>query len=232
MSLENFVSHLLHLDASARPGSVSRRLSAAFAEVWQENNPTGRRTYRDLAAQPLAHVDSAQIEIMTRMEATGVRELVAARTAATTEAERASWAVTWPLVEELTAADTVLIGLPMYNFSVPSSFKAWFDRVAIPSLIVDHATNQGPLSGTRVVVVTARGGAYGPGTPRAGSDFQEPYLRAAFGMLGLADDLTFVHAELTKSEHVPRLAGFRQKAADSLAVALDTVAKAATAQPR
>lgn len=64
------------------------------------------------------------------------------------------------------------------------------------------------------------------------STFQEPYLRAAFGMLGLADDLTFVHAELTKSEHVPRLAGFRQKAADSLAVALDTVAKAATAQPR
>ncbi|MFG2526252.1 hypothetical protein [Streptomyces sp. NPDC048527] len=71
------------------------------------------------------------------------------------------------------------------------------------------------------MAVTARGGAYGPGTPRHAYDFQEPYLKAAFGMVALADDLTFRHAEMTKSGHVPRLAGFQGMAATSLKQALD-----------
>lgn len=120
--------------------------------------------------------------------------------------EKAGWEVTWPLVEELLAADTIVLGVPMYNFSVPSTFKAWFDRVLVPPLITDPATGRGPLSGKKVVVASARGGAYGPGTPRHDSDHQEPCLKAALGMIGLAADLTFLHAELTKSAHGPRLA--------------------------
>lgn len=223
--------HLLHLDASARTRSVSRRLSAEFARVWRAEHPGADYTARDLAAHPVPHIDEAQVEVMQRLEAVGERDLTAARAAAGSTAERASWAITWPLVEELLAADTVLLGTPMYNFSLPSSFKAWLDRVAIPPLIVDRATGRGPLSGTRVVVVTGRGGAYGPGTPREAFDFQEPYLRAAFGMLGLADDLTFFHAELTKSSHVPALAGFRDAASASLAAALDGVRAAAARTP-
>jgi FMN-dependent NADH-azoreductase len=71
------------------------------------------------------------------------------------------------------------------------------------------------------VVASARGGAYGPGTPRHDCDHQEPYLKAALGMVGLASDLTFLHAELTKSAHVPRLAPFKEMAATSYQAALD-----------
>ncbi len=212
---------LLHLDSSPRVGSVSRQISGEFAEAWRKANPDGSYIYRDLAAGPVPHVDHAQIEVMHRLEKEGVRDLAAARDAATTPEEQASWAITWPLIEELLAADTILLGVPMYNFSVPSTFKAWFDRVLIAPLIADPATGEGPLSGKKVVVASARGGAYGPGTPRHDSDHQEPYLRAALGMVGLATDLTFLHAELTKSAHVPRLAQFQEVAAASYQKALE-----------
>ncbi|MEW1723635.1 NAD(P)H-dependent oxidoreductase [Streptomyces sp. NPDC093109] len=212
---------LLHLDSSPRHGSVSRKISGEFAETWRKTHPEGTYVYRDLAAAPVPHVDDAQIKVMHRLEAEGVRDLEATREAARTPEEAASWAVTWPLIEELLAADTILLGVPMYNFSVASTFKAWFDRVLIAPLIADPATGEGPLSGKKVVVASARGGAYGPGTPRHGFDYQEPYLKAALGMVGLATDLTFLHAELTKSEHVPRLFQFRELAATSYATALD-----------
>jgi FMN-dependent NADH-azoreductase len=216
---------LLHLDSSARKASVSRQISAHFAEAWRAAHPGATYIYRDLAADPVPHVDEAHVEIVTRLEADGVRDIEAARDSAVTPEEEASWALTWPLVEELLAADTIVIGLPMYNFSVPSSFKAWFDRAMIPPLIIDFETRTGPLAGKRTVVTTARGGAYGPGTPRHASDFQEPYLRAAFGMVAMADNLEFIHAELTKSAHVPRLAQFRDAAAASLQQALDKAAE-------
>ncbi|MFF3942626.1 FMN-dependent NADH-azoreductase [Streptomyces phaeofaciens] len=212
---------LLHLDSSPRRGSVSRRLSGEFAEAWRKAHPDGTHVHRDLAADPVPHVDHAQIEVMHRLETEGVRDLAVAREAGKSAEEKASWAVTWPLVEELLAADTILLGVPMYNFSVPSTFKAWFDRVLIAPLIVDPATGEGPLSGKKVVVASARGGAYGPGTPRQDSDHQEPYLKSALAMVGLAADLTFLHAELTKSAHVPRLAGFKELAATSYETALD-----------
>jgi FMN-dependent NADH-azoreductase len=211
---------LLHLDSSTRPDSVSRRVSREFARAWRAAHPDGQYLHRDLAADPVPHIDQAQIQIMNRLEAEGVRDLDAARDAARTPEEKASWEVTWPLVQEVLAADTIVIGLPMHNFSVPSVFKAWFDRIIIPPLVVDPRTGTGPLSGRTTVVSTARGGAYGPGTPRHGSDYQEPYLRAAFGMIDLADGLSFLHAELTKSEHVPRLVQFRETAAASLEQAL------------
>jgi len=218
---------LLHLDASARPESVSRQVSAEFSVAWRAAHPEGTHIHRDLTAHPVPHVDAAQIEIVTRLETAGIRDLAQARDAAQTAEEKASWTVSWELIEEVLAADTLVIGLPMYNFSVPSTFKAWFDRIAIPPLIVDLSTGQGPLSGKRIIVVTARGGAYGPGTPRHGSDFQEPYLRAAFGMVGLADQLKFLHSEMTKSGHVPRLAQFRDIAAGSLKQSVESARTAA-----
>jgi FMN-dependent NADH-azoreductase len=213
---------LLHIDSSPRPDSVTRQITAQFAASWRAARPgEASYTYRDLAAEPVPHIDAEQVAVMHRVESAGLRDLAAARDAALTPAEKASWAVAWELIDEVLAADTVVIGAPMHNFSLPSTFKAWFDRLIVAPLIVDPETGKGPLSGRRVVVVTARGGAYGPGTPREGFDFQEPYLRAAFSMVGLADDLAFFHAELTKSGHVPRLAGFKDAAAASLAAALD-----------
>jgi FMN-dependent NADH-azoreductase len=215
------VPTLLHLDTSPRIESTTRRVTAEFAASWRAANPEGTYVHRDLAAQPVAHVDAEQIAVMHRLESDEVRDLDAARDAAVTPEEKASWAITWGLVEEVRAADTLVLGLPMHNFSLPATFKAWFDRVVIPPLVVDPTTGTGPLSGKQVVVITARGGAYGPGTPRAAYDFQEPYLKAAFSMVALADDLTFLHAEMTKSGHVPRLAGFQDMAATSLKQALE-----------
>ncbi|MFI8520334.1 FMN-dependent NADH-azoreductase [Streptomyces sp. NPDC085481] len=212
---------LLHIDTSARPGSTTRRVTAEFAASWRAANEGGTHLYRDLGAAPVPHIDGDQIAVMQRIEAAGVRDLDEARGAALTVGEKESWNTTWELVDEVLAADTVVLGLPMHNFSLPSTFKAWLDRVVIPPLVVDPETGTGPLAGRRVVVVTARGGAYGPGTPRHAYDFQEPYLKAAFGMVALADDLTFLHAEMTKSGHVSRLAGFRQMAAESLKGALE-----------
>jgi FMN-dependent NADH-azoreductase len=220
---------LLHLDSSPREGSVSRRVSQEFADAWRAANPAGRYLRRDLAAAPVPHIDQEQVQIMNRLEAAGVRDLDVARDAPLTPQEKASWEITWPLVEEVIAADTIVVGLPMHNFSVPSVFKAWFDRLIIPPLVIDPQTGLGPLAGRKVVVVTARGGAYGPGTPRAASDYQEPYLRAALAMIALDGDLTFLHAELTKSEHVPRLAQFRGLAEESLTKALDGARSAAGA---
>src|SRR5689334_4968374 len=97
---------LLHLDSSPRRGSVSRQISGEFAETWRKANPEGTYIYRDLAADPVPHIDHPQIEIMHRLETDGVRDLAAARDAATSPEEAASWSVTWPLIEELLAADT------------------------------------------------------------------------------------------------------------------------------
>ncbi|GAB2972998.1 FMN-dependent NADH-azoreductase [Saccharothrix stipae] len=203
------MAHLLHIDTSLRfEGSVSREVGGTFAEAWRAAHPDGDYTHRDLAADPLPHVDPAALA--TR-EAAGDRPLE----------QR--------LVAEVKAADTVLLGVPMYNFGLPSSLKAWLDWIMVPELFVDQGTGEGVLTGTRVVVVTARGGSYAPGTPRHGFDFQEPYLRAAFSMIGLDRDLEFVHAELTKAHTAPQLAQFRELAVASLEDAHRVVRKLATA---
>ncbi|MDO0937293.1 NAD(P)H-dependent oxidoreductase [Streptomyces sp. DG2A-72] len=212
---------LLHLDTSPRLGSTTRRVTAEFAASWRAAHPDGTHIYRDLAANSVPHVDAQQIAVMHRLESAAERDLDLALMAPNTPEEKESWAICWELIEEVRAAETLLLGLPMHNFSLPSTFKAWFDRIVIPPLVVDPETGTGPLAGKQVVVVTARGGAYGPGTPRHAFDFQEPYLKAAFGMVALADDLTFLRAEMTKSGHVPRLAGFQQLAASSLKEALE-----------
>lgn len=124
-----------------------------------------------------------------------------------------------PLIEELLAADVLLIASPMYNFSLPSTLKAWIDQISFPWL---------PLAGRTAVVVTARGGSYAPGEPREAYDHQEPYLRAYFETLGLTD-LHFIHTELTNAPHVPLLAEFTDAHKASRAAALKAAATLAGA---
>jgi FMN-dependent NADH-azoreductase len=216
------VSTLLHIDGSARRDhSRSRHLSAAFAEAWHEANPNGTVVYRDLAVDPIPHVDEDHVAAM------GYHTAPAAARASE------SWALSQRLIDEVLEADTILLGTPMYNFSVPSVVKAWLDRIAVRELIPDRETGEGPLVGKRVVVVTGRGGAYGPGTPRQPFDFQEPYLRAYFKVMGLDSDLTFIHAELTKAYTEPHIAHLKGVARQSLrhAVAAARAAGARTAVP-
>jgi FMN-dependent NADH-azoreductase len=180
------VSNLLHLDSSLRAdGSRSRTLSARYAERWKAKTPGGTVTYRDLAADPVPHLDATAFFAQYATPADRTPEQAAAQS------------LTDALIAEVMAADTVLIGMPLYNFGPPSTFKAWFDR------IVSEQT-MGKLSDKTFVVVTARGGGYGPGTPREGWDHREPWLRHALSTLGV-DSPVFITAELTLAREAPEM---------------------------
>lgn len=201
------MSHLLHLDSSLRTtGSRSRQLSAHYAQRWLATHPGGTHTYRDLAADPVPHLDgvAASAEYVPAEEHTP--EQAAARALSDT------------LIGELLDADTVLIGLALYNFGPPSTFKAWLDR------IVSRERTIGQLGGRQFVVVSARGGGYGPGTPRQGWDHREPWLRHVLTSLGV-EDVTFIDTELTLARESPAMIPLDLGAAEdaSLANALSAI---------
>jgi FMN-dependent NADH-azoreductase len=183
--------HLLHVDSSLRTeGSRSRKLSAYYAGAWRATHPGGTVTYRDLAADPVPHLDNQAFTANFLAASDRTPGQAAARTYAET------------LAGELLAADEIVIGLPLYNFSVPSTFKAWIDRIVVPGLTVGEGG--GLLGGRSVTVTTARGGGYGPGSPREGWDHREPWLRHALSQVGLTD-LTFIDTELTLARESPFL---------------------------
>jgi FMN-dependent NADH-azoreductase len=213
---------LLHLDSSiSRSGdSVSRQLTTLFAATWRERHGTAGYTYRDLAVDPIPPVTGDFATLGQRVERHGFAPPAEVPGLIENAAEHREWELTRPLLTEVLTADTVLAGVPMYNFSVPAAFKAWIDRVGFPGAFTEPGTRASLLRDTRVVIVTARGGAYGPGSPREGLDFQVPFLRAYFRRLGVAEEnLRFVYAELTRAADIPQLNGFRHQAAASLEAA-------------
>jgi FMN-dependent NADH-azoreductase len=186
---------LLRIDSSARSSSVTRQLTAKFVEEWKKNHPTGEVIERDLVTTVLPHItdhwSGAHLE-----------------PSQLTAAQRNYLSTSDLLIEELQAADTIVIGAPMYNFAIPPSLKAWIDQIVRMGKTIGYGASgaRGLLANKRVIVVTARGGAYGKGTPAEKFDFQEPYLRHIFGFIGLTD-VTFIHAEnQAREEAGPRLA--------------------------
>jgi FMN-dependent NADH-azoreductase len=175
---------LLHIDSSALgDGSVSRQLTAAVVAGWRQARPDVEVIYRDLAANPPPHFSPALVGALF-----GKPEDL-------TEAQRADLALSEELVAEFLAADAVVIGAPMYNFSIPSQLKAWIDRIAQKGRTFAYTEN-GPVGlagGKKVVVASSRGGVYSVGESRA-LDFQEAYLRGVLGFLGVTD-VTTVRAE-------------------------------------
>jgi FMN-dependent NADH-azoreductase len=127
------------------------------------------------------------------------------------------------LIEELQAADTVVIGAPMYNFTIPSLLKAWIDQIVRRGKTFSYGPNgrQGLLEKKKVVIITARGGAYEKGTAGEAYDFQEPYLRHILGFVGITD-VTFIHAEKQGGE----------EAGASLAAAAERIGEIASDQNR
>jgi FMN-dependent NADH-azoreductase len=201
---------LLHLDASARRRSFSREVSGAFAEAWREAGATV--TYRDLAADPVPQITEAWTDICDNLLADGIHELDRLREGVRSPEQAVAWRTVEPLLGELIGADVILIGTPMYNYSVPASLKAWIDQVTFPRM---------SLAGRSLVVAGARGGSYLPGTSKAAFDHQARYLKDfAAGHLALTD-VTFIHAELTNSTVDPRLSGLRAEHEASLAAALE-----------
>ncbi|MEV0087281.1 NAD(P)H-dependent oxidoreductase [Saccharopolyspora sp. NPDC050642] len=187
---------LLHLDASARSRSFSRALTERFALAWQAANPGQDYVHRDLAAEPVPPIGQAWTEICDDLLRHGITEPDRYREAVRTPEQRAAWAVLEPLLSELLAADVVLIGSPMYNFSIPAALKLWIDQVTFPRM---------SLAGRSFVVVNARGGSYLPGTPREPVDHQERYLRDFFAGHFSVDDVTFINSELTNALVDPRI---------------------------
>jgi FMN-dependent NADH-azoreductase len=200
------VAHLLHVDSSIRAdASVSRKLSARASAVWRAAHPGGTVTYRDLGRDPLPHLDAAggMAPALPRDQHTA--------------AQAESWALTELLVSEVKEADTIVLGLPLYNFGAPSSVKAWVDRLIAPGLSIDPETHAGLLGGRDFVVLASRGGGYGAGTPREGWDHAEAWLPHALAATGL--EPRFITAELTLAEVTPAMAELIPLAAKSLAAA-------------
>jgi FMN-dependent NADH-azoreductase len=174
---------LLQVDSSARASSVTRRLTAKFAEEWTKNHRDGEVIQRDLSATALPVITDDWLA--TRLEESKL-----------TPAQRSYLSTSDELIEELQAADTIVIGAPMYNFSIPSSLKAWIDQIVRLGKTVGYGPNgrQGLLARKKVVVITSRGAAYEKGTALGAFDFQEPYLLHILAFIGLTD-VTFIHAE-------------------------------------
>jgi FMN-dependent NADH-azoreductase len=192
---------LLQIDSSARAVSVTRQLTARAAEEWKKNHPDGEVIHRDLSATHIPPITDDWGA--TRLEASEL-----------TPAQRAYLSTSDQLIDELRAADTIIIGAPMYNFSISSSLKAWIDQVVRLGKTFGYgpAGPRGLLEAKNVTVITARGGAYEKGTATEAFDFQEPYLRSILGLIGLTD-VTFIHANNQ----------LREQAARSLESAVETI---------
>jgi FMN-dependent NADH-azoreductase len=174
------MSNLLLIKASLFPDGQSTQLAEQFVQRWRAANPGSRVIERDLGAEPVPHLTAERFA--------GFSAPADQRTA---EQEQAV-AYSDRLIAELREADVVVLGLPMYNFGLPSSLKAYFDHIARAGITFRYteAGSVGLLAGRKVYVFAARGGIY-LGTPR---DTQTGYVRDFLGFLGM-DDVTFVYAE-------------------------------------
>jgi FMN-dependent NADH-azoreductase len=164
--------NILHIDSSIQgEGSASRELTRAIVAAQLAAEPRGEVTYRDLAGAELPHL--SQPMLMQR------DVLEAARNAAT--------------LKEFLAADVIVIGAPIYNFTVPSQLKAWIDRIAVAGKTFRYtaAGPEGLVRGKKVIVALTRGGVH---TAGAAQEFGESYLRFLFAFLGI-DEVSFVHAQ-------------------------------------
>ncbi|MEU9499255.1 NAD(P)H-dependent oxidoreductase [Streptomyces sp. NPDC048196] len=183
---------LLLIDSSVSPEGVSasRSVTAAFRKTWEEQHPEGTVIHRDLAADPLPHLDGVAASAAFSDPSSHTPE------------QQAAFAVRVKLAEELEQADAVVIAAPMYNFTIPSTLKAWLDQV----IIMGRTAGEAPSAkGTPVTVVASRGGSYAPGTPREGMEYVQNYLEAVLGG-GMGLDVDFIVPELTMAPVNPAMA--------------------------
>ena len=165
---------LLHINSSVLgPHSVSRQVSAAIVERLRQSTPGLDVSYRDLTLTPLAHLTGSHL---------------AAGQGATPDASlREDIAAGQAVLEEFLAAEIIVLGAPMYNFTIPSQLKAWIDRILVAGKTFKYSAQgvEGLAAGKRVIVAISRGGFYGPGTPAAVGEHLETYLRWVFGFIGI-----------------------------------------------
>jgi FMN-dependent NADH-azoreductase len=184
------MAHLLHIDSSPRgERSHSRRITREFVEQWKQAHPSDTFTYRDIGRNPIPHVDEPWIAAAFSPSEQHTPEL------------REAIRLSDQLVEEFLTADVYVIGVPMYNFSVPSVFKAYIDQIVRVGRTVafepdDSANVFKPLVlGKRMFVIEARGDSgFQAGGRYEKMNYHDPYLVTVFGFMGITD-ITFVHVE-------------------------------------
>ena len=175
------MSNVLIIESSARQqGSFSRQLTRQFISQWQAARPADQVTVRDLALNPVPHLDANLLGGWMKPEAQRSAD------------EQASLKRSDELTDEVLGADVLVLAAPMYNFAIPSTLKAWLDHVLRAGVTFKYTETgpQGLLTGKKAYVLTARGGLYAGST----SDHQEPYLRQVMAFIGI-HDVTFIHAE-------------------------------------
>ncbi|MGL5061750.1 MAG: FMN-dependent NADH-azoreductase [Microcoleus sp.] len=184
------MAHLLHIDASPRgERSHSRRITREFVEQWKKNHPDDTVTYRDIGRNPIPHVDESWIAAAFSPAEQHTPE------------QQDAIRLSDRLVDELLAADVYVMGVPMYNYSVPSGFKAYIDQIVRFGRTVAFQPNDSanvfkPLVlGKKMFIVEARGDSgFQPGGRYENMNFHDPYLVTVFGFMGITD-ITFVHVE-------------------------------------
>lgn len=184
------MAHLLHIDASPRgERSQSRRMTREFVEQWKQAHPNDTVTYRDIGRHPVPHVDESWIAAAFSSPEQHTPEL------------QEAISISDQLVDEFLAADIYVIGVPMYNFSVPSTFKAYIDQIVRVGRTVafepnDSANVLKPLVlGKKMFIVETRGDSgFHPGGRYEKMNHHNPYLVTVFGFMGITD-ITFIHVE-------------------------------------
>ena len=176
----------LLLIASSRFGPTSKtgQIAGEFITAWRTRFPSTELVVRDLGAAPVPHLGGEHFAAFMTPE----EQL--------TPEHRKLTARSDALIEEVEAAATIVIAVPMHNFTLPSTLKAWIDHITRAGRTFRYTENgpEGLLGNKRLFIVTGRGGIYSGDAPMKAMDFQERYLKAIFGFLGI-DDITFIHIE-------------------------------------
>ena len=179
------MSKLLHIDSSSLGGnSVSRQLTAQIVASWRASHPATEVSYLDLAVNTPSHLSAESLGFRMPAEA------------APTEVQKRENAISEALVTQFLGADVIVVGAPMYNFTIPTQLKAWIDRVAQVGRTFGY-TDKGPVGlagGKTVIVASTRGGMYSTSDAGNAMEHQESYLKTVFGFFGITD-VRFVRAE-------------------------------------
>jgi FMN-dependent NADH-azoreductase len=208
---------LLHIDSSPLAGnSVSRQLTERIVAQWRATHPGTVVDYLDLAAQAPTHLSVDSLGFRAGPDANGLSDV-----------QRRENAISEQLVSQFLAADVVVVGAPMYNFSIPSQLKAWIDRVAQAGRTFTY-TESGPkglAGGKTVIVASTRGGIYSTNPALAGLDHQESYLKTVFGFFGITD------VQFVRAEGIAMGEAAKAQAMSAAEVAIRTLSAAPAGQP-
>jgi FMN-dependent NADH-azoreductase len=199
--------HLLHLDASLdQQHSRSRSITAAFSRTWWAQGDGFTIAYRDLHLDPVPHLNDPALHWPARLRPPGASP------------DPAEERVQHELIEQLLSADVLLLGVPLYNYSLPSSLKAWIDHIHVPGLTAPFDGDTQPMAGRPAVLVTSRGASYDAGSPTEGWDHAIPPLQLILGT-ALGMQVHVIRTNLTLADTVPAMAEHADRAHAELAQA-------------